>query len=77
MKRKSWARSHRRPANLPAYPPAPHCNTRGLTNLGAHTVDDMMNKGMIVNPDHMSQRGVDATLNRLIVVEASVIAGGS
>jgi hypothetical protein len=22
MKRKSWARSHRRPANLPAYPPA-------------------------------------------------------
>jgi hypothetical protein len=50
------------PGTLPAYPPAPHCNTRGLTDLGAHTVEDMMNKGMIVNPDHMSQRGVDATL---------------
>ena len=22
--------------SLPAYPPAPHCNTRGLTDLGAH-----------------------------------------
>jgi hypothetical protein len=50
------------PGTLPAYPPAPHCNTRGLTDLGAHTVEDMMNKGMIVNPDHMSQRGVDATI---------------
>ncbi len=47
---------------LPTYPPAPHCNTRGLTALGAHTVDAMMGKGMIVNPDHMSQKGVDATI---------------
>jgi hypothetical protein len=47
---------------LPTYPPAPHCNTRGLTSLGAHTVERMMDRGMIVNPDHMSQRGVDATL---------------
>src|SRR5205823_449282 len=41
------------PGTLPVYPAAPHCNTRGLTDLGAHTVEDMMNKGMIVNPDHM------------------------
>ena len=47
---------------LPVYPPAPHCNTRGLTDLGAHTVERMMDKHMIVNPDHMSQAGVDATL---------------
>ena len=26
----------------PAYPPAPHCNTRGLTALGAHVVERMM-----------------------------------
>jgi hypothetical protein len=50
------------PGTLPAYPPAPHCNTRGLTDLGAHVVEEMMSRGMIVNPDHMSQRGVDATL---------------
>ena len=46
----------------PAYPPPPHCNTRGLTDLGRYTVRRMMDRGMIVNPDHMSQRAVDETL---------------
>ncbi len=50
---------------IPVYPPPPHCNTRGLTDLGAHTVTRMMDKRMIVNPDHMSQAGVDATLKLL------------
>jgi hypothetical protein len=50
---------------LPVYPPAPHCNTRGLTKLGEHVVDRLMDKRMIVNPDHMSQAAVDATLTRL------------
>jgi hypothetical protein len=49
----------------PVYPPPPHCNTRGLTELGAHVVDRLMDKRMIVNPDHMSQSAVDATLKRL------------
>jgi microsomal dipeptidase-like Zn-dependent dipeptidase len=49
----------------PVYPPPPHCNTRGLTALGAHTVERMMDRHMIVNPDHMSQAGVDATLSLL------------
>ena len=50
---------------IPAYPPAPHCNTRGLTDLGRHTVRRMMELGMIVNPDHMSQAAVDDTLTLL------------
>src|SRR3954452_16919849 len=50
---------------VPTYPPAPHCNTRGLTDLGKHVVRRMMDKHMIVNPDHMSQAGVDATLSLL------------
>ena len=50
------------PGTAPVYPPAPHCNTRGLTSLGAHTVRRMMDMGMIVNPDHMSQKAVDETL---------------
>jgi hypothetical protein len=50
---------------VPIYPPPPHCNTRGLTDLGAHVVTRMMDKRMIVNPDHMSQAGVDATLKLL------------
>jgi hypothetical protein len=49
----------------PAYPPAPHCNTRGLTKLGEHVVERMMDLHMIVNPDHMSQAGVDRTLSLL------------
>jgi microsomal dipeptidase-like Zn-dependent dipeptidase len=49
----------------PTYPPAPHCNTRGLTELGRYLEKRMMQKHMIINPDHMSQRGVDDTLTLL------------
>jgi microsomal dipeptidase-like Zn-dependent dipeptidase len=49
----------------PVYPPAPNCNTRGLTPLGEHVVERMMDLGMIVNPDHMSQAAVDRTLSLL------------
>jgi hypothetical protein len=51
------------PGTAPTYPPAPHCNTRGLTGLGRHTVRRMMKMGMIVNPDHMSQKAVDETIS--------------
>jgi microsomal dipeptidase-like Zn-dependent dipeptidase len=47
---------------IPAYPPAPHCNTRGLTDLGRHLERRMIKKHMIINPDHMSQLAVDDTL---------------
>ncbi|HEV7461026.1 MAG TPA: hypothetical protein VGN78_10850, partial [Solirubrobacteraceae bacterium] len=50
---------------FPTYPPAPHCNTRGLTALGRHVVRGMMDRHMIVNPDHMSQAAVDDTLTLL------------
>jgi hypothetical protein len=50
---------------VPTYPPAPHCNTRGLTALGRHVVRGMMDRHMIVNPDHMSQAAVDDTLTLL------------
>jgi hypothetical protein len=48
-----------------SYPPPPHCNTRGLTDLGKHVVNRMMDLNMIVNPDHMSQAGVADTLSLL------------
>jgi hypothetical protein len=47
---------------FPTYPPPPHCNTRGLTELGRHLEREMMERHMIINPDHMSQRAVDDTL---------------
>ncbi|HYH89206.1 MAG TPA: Coagulation factor 5/8 type domain-containing protein [Solirubrobacteraceae bacterium] len=40
----------------PVYGPAPHCNTRGLSKLGAHLVRRMIAKRMIVDPDHLSVR---------------------
>ena len=42
------------PIAPPVYPAAPHCNQRGLTDLGAHVVGRLMDKRMIVNPDHMN-----------------------
>ena len=39
---------------LPVYPSGPTCNTRGLTALGAHTIRQMVAKRMIFDPDHMS-----------------------
>jgi hypothetical protein len=50
---------------VPAYPPAPHCNTRGLTELGRYVERQMMARHMIINPDHMSQKAVDDTLTLL------------
>lgn len=46
----------------PVYPPPPHCNTRGLTTLGRHLEREMIERKMIINPDHMSQKAVDDTL---------------
>ena len=41
---------------VPVYPEPPHCNRRGLTDLGEHLVRRMIEKKMIVDPDHMSVR---------------------
>ncbi len=38
----------------PVYPPPPHCNKAGLTDLGRYLVGEMMDRGMIVDPDHLS-----------------------
>ena len=38
----------------PVYGPGPHCNSRGLTDLGKHLITRMVEKGMIFDPDHMS-----------------------
>jgi len=50
---------------LPVYPPAPHCNTRGLTDLGEHMVKGLMARGMMVELDHMSVKAADRTLDLL------------
>ncbi|MCW2998663.1 MAG: hypothetical protein JWN65_2212 [Solirubrobacterales bacterium] len=56
----------------PVYPPAPHCNKRGLSALGEYLVRRMMKRGMIVDPDHLS---VVARKSLLAVTEAEGYSG--
>ena len=38
----------------PIYPQGSSCNAKGLTDLGEHAVRRLMERGMIVDPDHLS-----------------------
>jgi hypothetical protein len=42
-----------------------HCNARGLTELGAHVVDALMERNMLIDPDHMSVLARDQLLHQL------------
>ena len=42
---------------LPVYPDGPVCNTRGLSPLGEHAIREIVDRGMIFDPDHMSVFG--------------------
>ena len=64
--------SSARPAIAPVYPPAPHCNVRGLSSLGAHLVQRMIAKDMIIDPDHLSVRARQQLLD---IVEAADYSG--
>lgn len=48
---------------LPLYPPPDHCNERGLTTLGEHTIKGLADRHMIFDPDHMSVKARDAALD--------------
>ena len=49
----------------PVYPKGPHCNTKGLTDLGEYALKGMMKRGMIVEVDHMSTKAASRTLDIL------------
>ncbi|HSE72847.1 MAG TPA: hypothetical protein VLA97_18930, partial [Nocardioidaceae bacterium] len=42
------------PRPAPLYPGAPHCNRRGLSDLGTFTVRGLAQRKMLFDPDHMS-----------------------
>src|SRR3954451_16294103 len=56
----------------PVSPPAPHCNVRGLSPLGAHLVRQMIAKNMVIDPDHLSVR---ARKELLDIVERASYSG--
>jgi hypothetical protein len=40
----------------PVYGPGPQCNTRGLTNLGAYLIRQMIKQHQLIQTDHMSSK---------------------
>ena len=40
----------------PVYPPPPHCNKRGLTPLGEFLIEEMIDRGLMIEVDHESQK---------------------
>jgi microsomal dipeptidase-like Zn-dependent dipeptidase len=60
------------PGATPVYGAPPHCNLRGLSDLGEHLVRRMIDKRMIIDPDHLS---VLARKQLLSVVEAEGYPG--
>jgi hypothetical protein len=59
-------------AALPVYPSPPHCNTRGLTDIGAYLISRMIQEHFIVELDHMDAKTADAALG---VLEAHHYSG--
>jgi len=57
---------------LPLYPRPMHCNARGLTDLGEYVLDLLMDKNMLIDPDHMSVKARASTLD---ILEAADYSG--
>lgn len=49
----------------PIYPPPDHCNSRGLTTLGEDTIRGLAKRHMIFDPDHMSVKARQSSLDQL------------
>lgn len=61
------------PAGLtPLYPPPPHCNALGLTPLGEFTVEQMIDRGLMIEVDHMSAKSASRALE---LAEARAYSG--
>jgi len=47
----------------PVYPPGPHCNVRGLTDLGGYLIGQMIKQHFVIQTDHMSSKSATAALD--------------
>ncbi len=50
---------------VPLYPPPAHCNSRGLTSLGEHTIDQLVKHDMLFDPDHLSVAARKAAMDHI------------
>lgn len=67
---------------VPTYPPGPHCNAMGLTDLGEHLVRRLADRGMLIEVDHVGARAKARILDiaeecRHPVVSSHFHAGGT
>jgi hypothetical protein len=51
------------PGQVPVYPEKPHCNLKGLSELGDYLVRRMIATNMLIDPDHMSVRARNQTFD--------------
>jgi hypothetical protein len=62
----------------PVYPEGPHCNTRGLSELGEYVLKGMIERNIVFDPDHMSALGqrqaLDLIQHELIPAEEEAAA---
>ncbi len=49
-------------APLPLYPAGPHCNARGLTDLGEYLINRMIDHGFLIEVDHLSEATADEVM---------------
>lgn len=57
------------PIKLPLYASGPHCNERGLSDLGEHTIRGLAQRHMLFDPDHMSVKARQASLDLIEELE--------
>jgi hypothetical protein len=50
---------------LPLYGRPAHCNRRGLTSLGAYTINGLAKRHMIFDPDHLSVKARQAAMDQV------------
>lgn len=63
---------------LPLYPPPDHCNSRGLTTLGEHTIRALAKRHMLFDPDHMSVKARQASMDQIEALDyAGVLSSHS
>ena len=53
------------PIATPIYPPPNHCNNRGLTTLGEHTIKELAERNILFDPDHLSVKARTTALDQI------------
>lgn len=60
---------------LPSYPQGPHCNAKGLTDLGAYAVRQLAARGMIIETDHLGAKMKNQVLDIVEELDYPVVSG--